>query len=127
MWRKPIFKFYEQQLDADFPSRDRDAFTAYWKKIMGNQANILKIILYDGQAAGNIVSWEHDNEQEIGYWLGMEYWGQGIATAALTEFLNLIETHPLYAHVVKHNIASKRVLEKNGFMVCGDILELRAN
>jgi RimJ/RimL family protein N-acetyltransferase len=115
--------FHEQQLDADaahiagFPSRDRDAFMAHWKKIMNDQTNVLKTILFNEQVAGNIVSWEQDGEREIGYWLGKEHWGKGIATAALTELLALIKSRPLYAHVAKHNFASRRVLEKCGFMI----------
>jgi RimJ/RimL family protein N-acetyltransferase len=113
--------FFEQQLDpeatrmAAFPSRDRDAFMAHWAKIMTRDTNILKTILFDGQVAGNIVSWEQDGRREVGYWLGREYWGKGIATKALSEFLRQVRTRPLYAHVAKHNIASRRVLEKCGF------------
>lgn len=113
--------FFEQQLDPDatrmaaFPSRDREAFMAHWSKIMGDETNILKTILFSGQVAGNVVSWQQDDEREIGYWLGKEYWGKGIATKALAEFLNQVITRPLYAHVAKHNIASIRVLEKCGF------------
>lgn len=126
--------FYEQQLDedatrmADFPSRDRDVFMAHWKKIMGNQTNILKTILFNGQVAGNMVSWEQDDEQDIGYWLGKEYWGKGVATSALAQFLVEIKIRPLYAHVVRHNVASRRVLEKCGFIICredGDEVVLR--
>ena len=114
---------YEQQLDpeatrmADFPSRDRDAFMAHWNKIMGDQKNILKTILFNGQVAGQIVSWERDGEQEVGYWLGREYWGRGIATAALTELLALITMRPLHSRVATRNVASRRVLEKCGFVV----------
>ena len=115
--------FYEHQLDreaaqmAEFPSRDWDAFMAHWKKIMSDPANILKAIVYDGQVAGNIVSWEHEGEQEVGYWIGREYWGRGIASAALKQFLEQVGIRPLYAFVVKHNIASRRVLEKCGFVL----------
>ncbi|MBI5354093.1 MAG: GNAT family N-acetyltransferase [Chloroflexi bacterium] len=114
---------FEQQLDpeatlmADFPSRDRDVFMAHWKKIMADEKNILKTILFNEEVAGNIVSWEHDGEQEVGYWLGREYWGKGIATAALTELLALIKIRPLYARVATRNVASRRVLEKCGFVV----------
>jgi RimJ/RimL family protein N-acetyltransferase len=59
-------------------------------------------------------------EREVGYWIGKEYWGRGIATRALEEFLKQIETRPLYAHVAKHNTASRRVLEKCGFHVSGE-------
>jgi RimJ/RimL family protein N-acetyltransferase len=114
---------FEQQLDpeatamAAFPSRDRDAFMAHWAKIMAGESNILKTIVFNGQVAGNIVGWESSGEWEVGYWIGKEYWGKGIATKALFLFLDLLRTRPLYAHVAKHNIASRRVLEKCGFKV----------
>jgi RimJ/RimL family protein N-acetyltransferase len=113
--------FFEQQLDpvatqmAAFPARDRDAFMAHWAKVMADDNNILQTILYGDQVAGNIVSWEHDGEREVGYWLGREFWGKGIATRALSLFLEQVTSRPLYAHVVKHNLASIRVLEKCGF------------
>ena len=116
---------FEQQLDPDatqmaaFPSRDKDAFMAHWTKIMADESNILKTIVFDGQAAGNIVSWEGSGEWEVGYWIGKEYWGKGIATQALLLFLDLVKIRPLYAHVAKHNIASRRVLEKCGFRMIG--------
>ena len=106
--------FFEQQFDpianqmAAFPARDRDAFMAHWAKIMADESNILKTILYGDQVAGNIVSWEHDGEREVGYWLGREYWGNGIATRALAAFLDQVTPRPLYAYVVKHNRASIR-------------------
>ena len=34
---------------------------------------------------------------------------------ALTEFRNQVKTRPLVAHVAKHNVGSRRVLEKCGF------------
>jgi RimJ/RimL family protein N-acetyltransferase len=115
--------FFEQQLDpaanqmAAFPARDREAFMAHWTKIMADDNNILKTILYGDQAAGNIVSWEHDGEREVGYWLGREFWGKGIATRALMLFLEQVTLRPLVAYVVKHNLASIRVLEKCGFEI----------
>ena len=116
--------FFEQQMDpvanqmAAFPARDREAFMAHWTKILADESNILKTILFDGQVAGNIVSWRQPgegSEQEVGYWLGREYWGKGIATRALLALLDHVKTRPLYAHVAKHNLASIRVLEKCGF------------
>jgi RimJ/RimL family protein N-acetyltransferase len=118
--------FFEQQLDsvanqmAAFPARDRDAFMAHWAKIMADESNILKTILYGDQVAGNIVSWEHDGEREMGYWLGREFWGKGIATRALSLFLQQVTTRPLYAYVVRHNLASIRVLEKRGFTITNE-------
>jgi RimJ/RimL family protein N-acetyltransferase len=117
---------YEQQLDPDatamaaFPSRDREAFMAHSAKIMADETLIFKAILFDGQVAGSLVSWIMDGEREVGYWLGKEFWGKGIATRALTEFLEIMKTRPLFAHVAKHNVGSQRVLEKCGFKVIGD-------
>ena len=60
---------------------------------------------------------------EIGYWLGEEYWGRGIATEALVAVTQYaFATHDLcrvYAHVFEWNHASARVLEKAGFMLEG--------
>src|SRR3972149_5370742 len=117
--------FFEQQLDpqatqmAAFPSRDRDVFMAHWKKIMSNENVTLKTVLFEGQVAGNIVSWEQCGEREVGYWIGKEYWGKGIGTKALAEFLGYVKTRPLYAHVAKHNVASLRVLQKCEFVISG--------
>lgn len=118
--------FYEQQLDpeaiqmAAFPPRGEDAFMTHWSKIMVDDSVLVKTILVNGEIAGNIVCFEQLGEREVGYWLGKEYWGKGIASQALTQFLDLIETRPLYAHVAKPNIASKRVLEKCGFNVVAE-------
>ena len=117
---------YEQQLDpeatamAAFPSRDHDAFMAHSAKIMANQMNIFKAILCNGQLVGSLVSWEMEGEWEVGYWLGKEYWGKGIATQAVTEYVNSVQTRPLMAHVARHNVGSRRVLEKCGFTVIGE-------
>ena len=114
--------FFEHQLDeeavktAAFPSRDSDSFMAHWAKIRRDEKNILRTILFDGQVAGNIVSWEQDSEQWVGYWIGKAYWGRGVGTAALRVFLEQVKTRPLYAYVAKHNIGSIRVLEKCGFV-----------
>jgi RimJ/RimL family protein N-acetyltransferase len=116
--------FFEHQLDADatrmaaFPSRDRAAFDAHWAaNVLGNPAAVKQTILVNGQVAGNIGSWPQDGVRLVGYWLGKEHWGKGVATRALTAFLHLVTERPLYAHVARHNAGSIRVLEKCGFRV----------
>lgn len=117
---------FEQQLDpeatamADFPSRDHEAFMAHSARIMADKTVIFKAIVFDGQVAGSIVSWEMAGEREVGYWLGREFWGKGIATQAVAEYVSIVKTRPLYAHVAQHNIGSRRVLEKCGFKVIGE-------
>jgi RimJ/RimL family protein N-acetyltransferase len=118
--------FFDHQLDPDatrmaaFPARDREAFMAHWAKILGDETIAKQTILFNGRVAGNIVSWEQSGEREVGYWIGKEYWGKGVATGALAAFLGHVRARPLYAHVAKHNIASVRVLEKCGFTLCGE-------
>lgn len=120
--------FFEHQLDPDatrmaaFPARDREAFTAHWIKILGDEAVIKRTILYDGQVAGHIVCFGPSGERQVGYWIGKTFWGKGIATRALAAFLELVEERPLYAHVASHNLASLRVLEKCGFSVIGQAI-----
>jgi RimJ/RimL family protein N-acetyltransferase len=101
---------------AAFPSRDRDAFFLHWTtNILGNERVARKTILCDGRVAGNIVSWEHSGRPLVGYWIGKEFWGRGIATHALSEFVREVRRRPLYARVAKSNVGSIRVLEKCGF------------
>ncbi len=101
---------------AAFPARDRAAFDAQWaKNILGNPAAINRTILVDGRVAGNIGSWPQEGGRLVGYWIGREFWGKGVATRALAAFLRLVTERPLRAHVAKHNIGSIRVLEKCGF------------
>jgi RimJ/RimL family protein N-acetyltransferase len=114
--------FYEQQLDADatrmaaFPARDRAAFDAHWAtNILGNPLAIKQTILLDDRVAGHIGSWPQHGVRFVGYWIGKEYWGKGVATRALAAFLRVVTARPLYAHVVRHNVGSIRVLEKCGF------------
>jgi len=115
--------FFEQQRDpvanrmAAFPARDKDAFMAHWTKILDDESNVIKTILADGRVAGNIGSWEQPGERLVGFWIGREYWGKGIATEALLEFLEHVRVRPLYAWVAKHNVGSIRVLEKCGFTI----------
>ncbi len=116
--------FYEQQLDGDatrmaaFPARDRAAFDAHWAtNILGNPAAVIQTVLFDGQVAGNIGSWRQDGVRLVGYWIGKEHWGKGVATRALAAFLHLVTERPLHAHVAEHNAGSILVLEKCGFRV----------
>ena len=105
-------------LMATFPAREENDFRAHWAaKVLGNQSVVKKAILVDEQLTGYICSWEQSEKHLLGYWIGKEYWGQGIATKALGEFLKALVHRPLYAYVAKHNVGSIRVLEKCGFTV----------
>lgn len=100
---------------AAFPARDEDQFAAHWAKVRADDALVARTIVADGTVAGNIGSWPDDGQQLIGYWVGREWWGRGVATQALALFVDDVSIRPLYAHVAAHNVGSIRVLEKCGF------------
>jgi RimJ/RimL family protein N-acetyltransferase len=98
---------------------DRRAFMMHWKRILADPTVTTKAILWDGQIAGSIGSFLWDGKPQVTYWLGKAFWGRGIATEALTEFLRIFNTRPLYASAARDNAGSTRVLEKCGFVVRG--------
>ncbi len=118
--------FFEHQLDpvayqmAGVPSRDREAYMTLWAKNMRDDRNDHRTILFNGQVVGYIVSFPMEGKREVGYWIGRDFWDKGIATQALSLFLTEIKTRPLYAHVIKDNIGSRRVLEKCGFSLADE-------
>ena len=118
---RDIEVFFDHQADpkavemAAFPARDRDQFEAHWAKVRGDDTLVVRTIVADGQVAGNIGSWPDHGQQLLGYWVGREFWGRGVATQALALLADEVSIRPLYAHVVMHNVGSIRVLEKCGF------------
>lgn len=119
--------FFQQQCDqeacrlAAFPARSRRDFFAHWRtRVLGVPDHVARTIVEGGQIVGNVVGWPQDDVRLVGYWLGREFWGRGLATAALAEFVGSVELRrPLHALVIEHNIGSIRVLEKCGFVRVG--------
>jgi RimJ/RimL family protein N-acetyltransferase len=124
---------YENQSDpesgamAGVGARDWDGFLAHQERVTADPEALQRVIvLEDGAVAGDVAAWRADGGvREVGYRIGRRYWGRGIATAALAAFLAEFGERPLYAHVLKSNTASIRVLEKCGFarLSKGDELE----
>lgn len=121
--------FYEYNRDpvavrmAAFTSKDPDdraTFDAHWARIRAADDVLNRTIEVDGQVAGSVSSYVTEGDMEITYWLGREFWGRGIATAALAEFLKEQATRPIYARAAKDNIGSLRVLQKCGFAIIGE-------
>lgn len=105
---------------AAFPPREREAFLAHWTRILANPHVVARTVLVGAEIAGNVVCWEQDGKRLIGYWLGRAYWGQGVASRAVSSFVASVAARPLYAFVAKHNLASIRVLEKAAFRLSGE-------
>ncbi len=55
----------------------------------------------------------------LGYWMGSDFAGRGLMTEAvgvlMPYFFETLGLHRLQAAFLPHNVASRRVLEKNGF------------
>lgn len=104
---------------AAMPPRDRDAFLAHWARVRADPANILRTVVVGDVVAGNIVSWEQDGTRLVGYWIGREHWGRGVATAALGQLAAMLPDRPIHAHVAAANTGSIQVLRKCGFHPAG--------
>jgi RimJ/RimL family protein N-acetyltransferase len=117
--------FYTHQRDstsnwmADVPHREAAEFYAHWAKIRAEPSCVLRTIVADGVVAGNAVSFLRDGMREIGYWLGQEHWGRGIASAAVGLLLADLPERPLYGVVSSDNAGSVRVLARHGFRLVG--------
>ncbi len=94
---------------------DRDAFTVHWTKVRASSA-VVRTILGDGDVLGSAAVYGEPGEREVTYWVDRAYWGRGVATAALRALLAEVADRPLYARAAADNAASRRVLEKCGFV-----------
>lgn len=101
---------------AGFASRDEEGFRAHWSRLKADPAIVTAVAEVDGNVAGWLGSWVEDGRRYLGYWFGRAFWGRGVATEALRRFLDGFQERPLSAHVVVHNVASMRVLERCGFV-----------
>ncbi len=87
---------------------------------MGDPKVTLKTIVHEEHVVGYVGKFEErQGKPEVTYWIGKEYWGRGFATKALSEFLSLVKSRPIYARAARDNVASLRVLVKCGFVVTG--------
>lgn len=79
----------------------------------------------NGEAAGGIGLHPQDDvwrlNAELGYWLAEPYWGNGIISAAIAQTVhygfNTLPIQRIFARPFGRNLASQKVLEKNGFVL----------
>lgn len=110
---------------AAFTSKDptdHEAFSTKWNKILADESIGKRTILLRGRVVGSILSYVDPDlgGPEVTYWIGDEYWGQGIATHALRTFLEQFPTRPMLGRAAKDNHASVRVLQQCGFKITGE-------
>ena len=107
-----------------FPYPYTTADAKWWIGTGSKQdGTITRAIEYQGLLVGSVGitlqnGWR-EHLGEIGYWVGEEHWGKGIATAALEEMTEYgfasLRLRKLYAPVLAPNVASMRVLTKCGY------------
>ena len=86
-------------------------------------------ITAQGRLAGSITAFRQENihcrTAELGYYLGEEWWGRGLASSAVAQACRRIfETSDIlriFAEPFARNAASCRVLEKAGFTLEGTL------
>ena len=97
------------------------------KTVSENEAvtGIYRAIVYDRKLIGSISVEKKDDDAEIGYMLLNEYKNKGIATEAVKQVCTIafkvLSFEQITANVFQPNIASIRVLLKNGFKYKGTI------
>lgn len=121
--------FFEFQLDkegsylAAFTPKDQNDKAAYiekYTKFLTDPTINMRTIKVNGETAGSIAKFVMEDEAEITYWIDRKFWGQGIASTALNDFLKSELTRPIYGRVAFDNFGSQKVLEKCGFVKIGE-------
>lgn len=82
------------------------------------------VLRENNQLIGNVLLWNLNSAHyraEVGYILGPEWWGKGLMTEVVTRVLDFgfdtMGLHSIEAQTDPDNAASRRVLEKLGFVL----------
>jgi RimJ/RimL family protein N-acetyltransferase len=94
---------------------DRARFDARLARMRTDPTITSRVITYDGAVAGNIGAFLMEGDLDVAYWIDRPLWGRGIASEALSQFLQIVTARPLHARAASDNTASLQVLRKAGF------------
>jgi ribosomal-protein-alanine N-acetyltransferase len=118
---------------ASVPDRGDEFFAAFdarHAQLLGGQAagtDYLHVLVAEaGEVVGRVNLIDvADGSAELGYRIAQKAAGQGLATAAVREVRELAATKygltRLRARVTMDNPASRKVLERNGFVAVGEL------
>ncbi|HRI20188.1 MAG TPA: GNAT family N-acetyltransferase [Panacibacter sp.] len=117
-----IWNNLRDQLPQPYNLTDAQQWIAHCKK---QEPAVNFAIIYNEKVAGSIGCVPQKDVYrkniEIGYFIGEQFWGNGIATESVRIILDYIKTRfdvvRIYAEVFAHNEASEKVLLKNGFFL----------
>ncbi len=110
-----------RRLPHPYSRADAEAFLDYLARAPHETVFLIEA---EGAACGMIgLDFGNDEGPEIGYWLGVDHWGNGFATEAVRAVIDYaFEEHvidELFGGARVTNPASRRVLEKCGFQWTG--------
>ena len=117
-------RFLSDRLPNPYTEKDAEEWL---KTVSENEAvtGIYRAIVYDRKLIGSISVEKKEDDAEIGYMLLNEYTNKGIATEAVKQVCTIafkvLSFEQITANVFQPNIASMRVLLKNGFKYKGTI------
>ncbi|HTN46118.1 MAG TPA: GNAT family N-acetyltransferase [Flavipsychrobacter sp.] len=94
---------------------DKAAYIHKYTKLLDDPTVNNQTILLGPIIVGSIARFAPEGYTEITYWIDRKFWGQGIATKALREFLAIETIRPIFGRVAFDNFGSQKVLEKCGF------------
>lgn len=98
---------------------DKEAYIKKYTPFLSDPTINMRTIKTNNEIIGSVSKFIMEDEAEITYWIDRKYWGKGIATTALKDFLKIEQTRPIHARVAFDNYGSQKVLEKCGFVKIG--------
>ena len=98
---------------------NREAYFEKYTRFLNDPTINMQTIVVGEIIVGSIAKFEAEGEAEITYWIDRNFWGKGIATTALGNFLAVEDMRPVFGRVAFDNSGSQKILEKCGFVKIG--------
>ena len=116
--------FLSDRLPYPYTEADADLWLGMVAENDGKEG-VWRAIVADGQIVGSIsverMAEEQRNSGSIGYMILTPFWSQGIGTEAVRQICEVsfreLALERIVGEVFPENLASARVLEKNGFLL----------
>ena len=101
-----------------------DHAVTFVRQVGSRQREAVFLIEHNHTPIGMVgADWREEDTPELGYWLGVEYWGQGFATEAARALIDFtfeeFDTPLIRSGARVANPASRNILEKCGFQWSG--------
>ena len=120
-------------LNIPHPYTEEDAvfwLNFVWQGLKSGERFVFAVVLKESNefigAIGLHPNGKH-NGAEMGYWLGEAFWGNGLMTEAASAVLRFgfeeLNLHKIYATHFTDNLASGKVMLKNGMIKEGELKE----